>query len=133
MAYEIPGLKLSLVAGATMTTKQYYAVDVSASTRGYCKIASDGEQAPFLGILQNKPKINQPAEIIFSGVSKAYTDGTVVQDSYICATTDGIITVATSTEYRMGWCIDGPTSTGSTGQLLTVLIKALGPSSGLST
>jgi len=124
-AYEQPGFKIgTLRAGSTMTGKQYYGVVVSASTRGYFALASDEEQ-PILGVLQNEPGQGEVGEIVVTGVSKIYTDGSVVQGSEITCTASGVFTVATSTEFRNGWCIDGPTSTGSTGRILTGLIKAL--------
>ena len=69
MAYEIPGFKLTLPAGADLSAaaNQYRWVQVDSS--GNCVLSGD-DDALTVGILQNHPALGEEAEIMCSGVSK---------------------------------------------------------------
>lgn len=70
MAYEIPGFKISLVAGEDLSAKQFYFVKLNTS--GQAVLPSATTDRP-IGILQNKPGSLGVAEIMVSGVSKLVT------------------------------------------------------------
>ncbi len=62
----------SFKAGADLRTKQYYAVEVTgADTVNVCNAAADVA----IGILDNKPNANDPAEVVMFGRTQAITDG----------------------------------------------------------
>lgn len=59
-------------AAADLRTKQYYAVEVTgADTVNVCNAAADVA----IGILDNKPNMNDPAEVVHFGPTQAITDG----------------------------------------------------------
>lgn len=69
MAWEIKGFSPGgLKAAASLATKQYYGVKVTANNQVNI-ITADGE--PGLGILQNDPASGEAAEVMMSGITKA--------------------------------------------------------------
>lgn len=71
MAYEqSQPLKLSIPAGADLSTHQYKFVKLSGDTVILCAALTDNP----IGVLQNKPTSGLPAEIVCIGVTKVVAD-----------------------------------------------------------
>jgi len=66
MAYEIPGFSFTLPAAADLSALQFRAVNVDATG----KAALPAALGRIIGVLQNKPTLNQAATIVCSGISK---------------------------------------------------------------
>ncbi len=81
MAYEDPGKQISLLAGADLSAKQYYAVKVDAN--GKVVVAGAGELA--IGILQNKPAAGQIATVMVTGISKMVAGGVVASGELVAS------------------------------------------------
>lgn len=80
MAYEIPGLKVSLIAGSDLSTHQFKFVKMSAdNTVTICSATSDNP----IGILQNAPGSLGVAEVMLVGVSKLVAGGSIPYDTLV--------------------------------------------------
>lgn len=126
MAYEASQpLKLSLNAGADLSTKQYYFVKLDGS--GNAVVCSGATDNP-IGILQNKPTSGQPAEIVVVGVSKVSSDAGLAIGAQIGTSSDGQAdakTVSTdATEYVCGRVL---TATSNAAEIATVVINCAAP------
>lgn len=75
MATDTPQIRdgSNVVAGADLSTKQFYAVKLSAANTVILAGAGD----LIYGILQNKPTSGQAADVSIFGVTKAILGGTV--------------------------------------------------------
>ena len=69
MAYEISNnsLKVTLIAGADLSAKQYYFVKMSADNT--CVLCSAATDAP-IGVLQNSPESGEEASVLVIGGTK---------------------------------------------------------------
>lgn len=75
MAWEITGFAPGgLKAAASLATKQYYGVKVSADNQVNI-VAADGE--PALGVLQNAPASGEAADVMCMGITKVYAGSTL--------------------------------------------------------
>ena len=117
MAIEQPGFSIVFcTAAADYTTKQFFLVDVSADT--VVTLASGSGQA-CLGILQDKPDINQVANVMVTGVSKLVAGaGDLAAGALFMAHTDGTGVTAAGVTRSLGMVIIGATA----GNLATVLL-----------
>ena len=80
MAYEIPGLKVSLTAGEDLSSHQFKFVKLSAdNTVSLCSATTDNP----IGILQNKPGSLGVAEVMLNGVSKLVAGGSLAYDTMV--------------------------------------------------
>jgi hypothetical protein len=94
---------LSIAAGADLSACQYLAVGVAGT------IAATPGAA--IGILQNKPKINEGARVAFSGHMKGRVGAAVSAGDVLVVTTSGfLITNATSTSGVVGKAIKAANS-----------------------
>ena len=72
MAVEKKVWDESFKANSDLSAKQYYAVKLTAeNTVDLAAAATDR----CIGVLQNKPKANNAAQVAILGMTKAYTDG----------------------------------------------------------
>lgn len=114
MAIEIQGQKISLIAGEDMTTKQFHIVKMSGDfTVVTCSAVTDD----MVGIVQNNPKIGQPAEIMINGVSKVRVDANIAAGDRITTSADGQATTEVAGSYTFGRAL-AAASTGSLGSIL---------------
>jgi hypothetical protein len=125
MAIEQPGFSIGWATAAAdySTTGQFLIVGVtSASATTVTKASSSGQLA--LGILQNKPKADEAADVMISGVSKVVIGtGDLVAGALFMAHTDGTAVTATGTgKYSLGTVLVG----GAAGILATVLLGGAG-------
>ncbi len=115
MAFEIPVSTLGTqVAAADLRTKQFYAVKIDSSSK--MALAGAGENA--IGILQNKPNINQAASVETLGVTKAKYGNTVTAGQNLMVKSDGTLIPHTGTNAVIGIAIDG----GSVDEIRTVIL-----------
>lgn len=86
MAYEIPGMSASFVAGGDLSSKQYHFVKLNTS--GQVVIVAANTDKPF-GILQNAPASGGTAEVMLYGISKVVADADLAIGDQIGSSADG--------------------------------------------
>lgn len=125
MAYEIPGLSISLVAGGDLSSSQYKFVKLNSS--GQVVDVAAATDIP-VGILQNKPASGATAEVMVYGVSKLQGDADLARGNQIGTSADGQAdakTVTTdATEYVVGQVIEDNAAAAG---LITVLFSCTNP------
>lgn len=75
---SLPGGDKSVVAGADLSTKQFYCVELSTSlnTQSQRQVTLvNAATDRVYGVLQNKPKSGEAAQVRQGGVSKCVSDG----------------------------------------------------------
>lgn len=93
MAIQQPGLSNGLcVAAADLSTHQFKFVRVTADFTVNLNSVNNGQ---CLGILQDKPKAGEPANVMIDGVSKVKLAGTVAFGGLISSTAAGLGQAAT--------------------------------------
>jgi hypothetical protein len=91
MAYESSQQRLTFVAGADLSAKQYYAVKLD-STEGQVVVCAATTDIP-IGILQNAPASGSEAIVAFAGVTKVNGDSALVVGNQIGTAADGQLAV----------------------------------------
>ncbi len=122
MAWEIPGLKVSLPAKTDLTAYQFAAVDL-VNNAGEANVqlpSASGDAA--IGFLQNNPDIGEAAELMLSGITKANAVETITVGQKLMCTPTGGLGVATSSKYAIARALEG----AALGQTFTVLIERNG-------
>jgi hypothetical protein len=134
MAFQQNGTDITLVAGADLSAKQFYAVKVNSS--GQAVTAGAGEAA--IGIVQNDPASGQAGAIRVAGVSKAVAGGNVTAGAQVAANADGKIVTATAgrtntndagstTDALIGSNVIGVAlSGGADGEVISILVTLAG-------
>jgi len=125
MAYELQGFKATFIAGASLTSSQYYFVKLSAAdTVVVCNGATD---VP-IGVLQNNPASGGAAEVMITGISKVSGDADLTVGNLIGTSGDGQAAAYTpgsdTTKYIVGQVIEDNTTAGG---LITAAINCLNP------
>lgn len=108
-------------AAADLSTKQFYAVKITASRA--VNLASTGGEAIY-GILQNNPISGLAADVGMLGITKAVAGAAVTAGDYLMTDTSGRVITATSTNHRIGQALE---TCAVANQIITI---ALGPNSG---
>lgn len=122
MAYEFSNyaVKVTLVAGANLSAKQYNFVKLNAS--GQAVAVAANTDLP-IGILQNAPESGQEAEVLISGGSKLVLGGTVAAAAVVGTSAAGAgVAIAhgtDTTKFAIGQAITG----GASGEVVTVAIS----------
>lgn len=116
MAYEIPGFSWTLVAAEDLTDSQFCAVDIDSD--GKAALPTQGSRV--VGVLRNKPDINESATVVSDGIVKVRIGVTGLNpgDNVTCDD-DGTGIQATNTNVAFGRCITG----GSPDGVATVLLQ----------
>jgi hypothetical protein len=127
MAYEISNnaLKVTLIAGADLSTKQYFFVKMSAdNTCVLCSVATD---VP-IGVLQNAPISGGEASVLVVGGTKVVAGASIAAGVKIgTASTgkaDAKVAGSDTTEYTVGQVLLGA---GADGEILTAVINCASP------
>lgn len=110
MSYEVPGFKIgTLTASSDLSGSQFRYVKVSGSgTVTICAAASD---VP-LGILQNKPKAGEAADVMVTGISKLAAGAAVAAGAEVGSDATGRgIAGATGTRV-MGQALEAASAAG---------------------
>ena len=122
MAYEIGAyaVKVTLVAGADLSAKQYTFVKLNSSGQAVAVAAATDNP---IGILQNAPLSGQEAEVLVIGGSKLVLGGTVATTDVLSTTATGtgvaIVNGTDTTKYALGSVLAG----GVSGEYGTVLVN----------
>lgn len=126
MAYEIPGLSITFIAGADLSAYQYHFVKLSAdNTVVICAAQTD---IP-VGVLQNDPDAaGKAASVMIYGVSKLEVAAAGALTFGLAVGTDAVgeaesEAVTDTTHYNCGRVIEG----AGVGELCTAMINCLNP------
>jgi hypothetical protein len=125
MAWTIPGFSFTRVAGADLSSLQYYYVKLSTTdTVVVCAAATD---VP-IGILQNAPTSGQEATIMVTGISKVNSNAALSIGDLIGTAGDGQadakVPGTDTTEYVVGVVLE---ASGAAGELATATVNGLNP------
>ena len=113
---SIPGL----YASSTLATKQYYVV-CAMSTADSVKVATTAATDPILGILQNSPAANEPAEVAFSGICKAAAEASVTYGAPLTASSTGRVKASTTDKHEIvGFALK---ASAAAGDVIPVLLS----------
>lgn len=127
MAYEFSNysVKVTLVAGADLSAKQYHFVKLDAAGKAVaCSAVTDQP----IGILQNAPLSGQEAEVLIAGGSKIVAGGALSIGATLGTTTAGRAAALTAgtdtTKYAVGTLL---TAAGANGEVATAVINCAAP------
>ena len=127
MAYEISNgtLKVTLIAGADLSAKQYYFVKMSADNT--CVLCSAATDAP-IGVLQNSPEANEEASVTVIGGTKLVAGAAIAAGVKIgTASTgkaDAKVAGTDTTEYTVGQVL---LASAADADVLTAVINCASP------
>jgi hypothetical protein len=128
MAYEIPGMSASFVAGGDLSAKQYYFVKLNSS--GQVVIIAANTDKP-IGILQNAPASGGVAEVMLYGISKVSADADLAIGDQVGASADGQAATyapgTDTTKYIVGEVLTANTAAAG---LVSVAFNCLGAGRG---
>lgn len=117
MATELQVFDMSLDAAGDFytTSKQYYVMKVDSNGRAALAGAAN---AASIGILQNKPKQYEAAEVRNLGISKAICGGAITCGNKVTGNTDSEIVEAASGERYIGIALE----TGEDSRIISILM-----------
>lgn len=123
-----PQIKLAgLTASADLSAvaNQYKFVKISGTkTVDVCSAATDKP----IGVLQNRPKSGEAAEIVCIGPTKVQADASITAGNLIGTSSDGQADPKTAgtdtTEYTVGVALDAPQNAG---ELISAVINCASP------
>ncbi len=126
MAYKgSQPFKITLEAGADLSSSQYYFVKLNAS--GKAVVCSGATDIP-VGVLQNNPTSGQAAEIVVVGLTKVSSNAALAIGDLIGTSSDGQADAKTAgtdtTEYVVGTVL---VTTGAAGVVGSVLVNCANP------
>lgn len=127
MAYKgSQPFKITLEAGADLSTKQYYFVKVDSAT-GKAVVCDAVTDRP-VGVLQNKPTSGQAAEIVVVGLTKISSNAGLTAGNLIGTSIDGQADAKTpgtdTTEYVVGQVL---TTTGGADVIGSAIVNCASP------
>lgn len=114
MAHELPVQNTSLIAGADLSAKQFYAVKINSS--GQIVLAGAGENA--IGILQDEPASGQVGNVMVLGESMAIYGGTVTAGQNLAVDAAGKLVTAGGSAAVVALAKEG----GAAGEVHTVYV-----------
>ena len=127
MAYEISNysVKVSLVAGADLSTKQYTFVKLDSS--GQAVAASGATDIP-IGVLQNAPTSGQEAEVLIVGGTKIVAGAAIGEGALVGTGATGkavaLVAGTDTTKYVVGTLL---TESAADGNIVTAVINCANP------
>jgi hypothetical protein len=127
MAYEISNysVKVTLVAGADLSAKQYTFVKVNSS--GEAIAAAAATDIP-IGVLQNAPTSGQEAEVLIVGGTKIVAGAAISDGAQIGTTSAGkaaaLVAGTDTTKYVVGTLL---TESAADGNIVTAVINCANP------
>jgi hypothetical protein len=125
MAYEIPGMQITLEAAADLSAHQFKFVKLDANGR-IAAIAAVTDKP--IGILQDKPAaLGRGGNVMLAGVSKVSADSALTQANSVGTSVDGqaaaYIHGTDTTKYIVGQVLIG---TANAGEIATIAFSCLG-------
>jgi hypothetical protein len=127
MAYEISyySVKVTLVAGADLSTKQYTFVKLDSS--GQAVAASGATDIP-VGVLQNAPTSGQEAEVLIVGGTKIVAGAAIGEGALVGTSAAGkavaLVAGTDTTKYVVGTLL---TESAADGNIVTAVINCANP------
>ena len=126
MAYEISNysVKVTLVAGADLSAKQYNFVKLNSSGEAVAIAAIT--DVP-VGVLQNAPTSGQEAEVLVSGGTKLVAGEAITLPAFLSVTSAGKadkIAVSDTTQYVVGQAL---TAAGADAEVITAVVNCSNP------
>lgn len=116
MAYRIPVLDHSFIAGADLTDNIYYVVKLDAN--GDVELAGDGEMA--IGVLQNDPDEGEVASVMVYGITKAVAGSDFTVGSALKSDAGGKVDEAGAGDWMIGIALEASTADED---IITILLK----------
>lgn len=123
MAYEISNysVKVTLVAAADLSAKQYHFVKLDSSGQA-AVITANTDRA--IGVLQNAPTAGQEAEVLVVGGTKLVAGEAVAEGAVLSTTSagkaDSITVGSATTQYILGTAL---TEVSNDGEIFTAVIN----------
>lgn len=123
MAYEISNysVKVTLVAAADLSAKQYHFVKLDSSGNA-AAIAANTDRA--IGVLQNAPLAGQEAEVLVVGGTKLVAGEAVAEGAVLSTTSagkaDSITVGSATTQYILGTAL---TEVSNDGEIFTAVVN----------
>jgi len=127
MAYEISNysVKVTLVAGADLSAKQYTFVKVNSA--GEAIAAAAATDIP-VGVLQNAPIAGQEAEVLIVGGTKLVAGAAIAEGAQLGTTSAGkaaaLVAGTDTTKYVVGTLL---TESAADGNIVTAVINCANP------
>jgi len=127
MAYEISNysVKVTLVAGADLSAKQYTFVKVNSS--GEAIAAAAATDIP-VGVLQNAPIAGQEAEVLIVGGTKVVAGAAIAEGAQLGTSATGkavaLVAGTDTTKYVVGTLL---TESAADGNIVTAVINCANP------
>jgi hypothetical protein len=127
MAYEISNysVKVTLVAGADLSAKQYTFVKINSS--GEAVAAAAATDIP-VGVLQNAPIAGQEAEVLIVGGTKIVAGAAIADGAQIGTSSAGkavaLVAGTDTTKYVVGTLL---TESAADGNIVTAVINCANP------
>jgi hypothetical protein len=127
MAYEISNysVKVTLVAGADLSTKQYTFVKLDSS--GQAVAASGATDIP-VGVLQNAPTAGQEAEVLIVGGTKIVAGAAIGEGALVGTSAAGkavaLVAGTDTTKYVVGTLL---TESAADGNIVTAVVNCANP------
>lgn len=123
MAYEQQQICITKAAATDLSTYQFCFMKMSGSGANTVTVCTaQGEDT--IGVLQNKPKTGQAAQICVAGITKLKANDVLNDMAAICTDTNGEADIATTADYVAGRSLHG--STTADGDIITAAINCLG-------
>lgn len=127
MAYKgSQPFKITLEAGADLSSKQYYFVKLDTST-GKAVVCSGATDVP-VGVLQNNPTSGQAAEIVVVGLTKVSANSAISIGDLLGTSADGQadpkVAGTDTTEYVVGVAL---TSAGAASVINSAMVNCANP------
>lgn len=127
MAYEISNysVKVTLVAGGDLSTKQYTFVKLNSS--GEAVAAAGATDIP-IGVLQNKPTAGQEAEVVVVGGTKIVAGAAIGEGALVGTSAAGkavaLVAGTDTTKYVVGTLL---TESAADGNIVTAVVNCANP------
>ncbi len=107
----------NLIAGADLSSSQFYAVQANSTARTVV-LANTGGEA-ITGILQNTPTQGSPAEVVLSGLCKAAAGAAFTAGQALMTDNTGRLVTQTSTNAKVAVAHE---SAGGAGEVVLVRV-----------
>jgi hypothetical protein len=126
MAYEISNysVKVTLVAAADLSTKQYHFVKLD-NTGKAAAIAAITDVP--IGVLQNAPTSGQEAEVLVSGGTKLVAGELLTLPAFLSVTSAGRADKVATTDTTQYVVAQALTASGADGEVITAVVNCANP------
>lgn len=106
MSYEAEQLRLNILAGADLSSSQYKVIDVAGTVTASVALGSKTA----IGVLQNKPRSGEQAEVAYLGRMKGYAGLALSAGDKIQVTSGGFLTEVQSGNVAIGKALSAANS-----------------------